>query len=111
MDALVGFRRNWIGLLQALPEYYKAARFWREDGIAFEITDLRLEAFNGAVFEDDRLLTVERLSDLEARFAAEGASLSIQVFSREPTYPGHGWLVQQGYVELFTDPLMIYEGP
>src|SRR5712664_1486354 len=109
MDGLEGFRRNWIGLFQALPEYYKPARFWREDGIAIGITGLPLEAFNGAVFENDDLPTSERLSTLETLFAAESVAFSVQLFSREPIYPGHVWMIQQGYIELFTDPLLIYD--
>lgn len=109
MDGLEGFQRNWIGLFKALPAYYKPARFWREDGVAIGITRLPLEAFNGAVFEENCQLSPGHLTRLEALFEAEGVAFSVQLFSRQSTYPDHAWMIQHGYVELFTDPLMIYD--
>ncbi len=111
MDGLNSFQRNWIGFLATLPRYYPEARYWQEDGLVIGISGLQIAAFNAAVLLHEDGLSASRLAALPDPFTEAGVPFSIQVCSRR-SVPACDELVQtHGYIELFTDPVMIREGP
>jgi GNAT superfamily N-acetyltransferase len=111
MNALEAFQRNWIGFFEIMPSYYRTARSWQEDGIVIGITGLSISAFNAAVVLDESFLTSAHIPQLATPFEAAGVPFSIQLCSRTPLPTCDDLLKSYGYVELFTDPVMIREGP
>ncbi len=101
------FQRNWIGLLEAMPD----ANSWREAGMVMCITGLPVAPYNAVIVEDERALAPELLPRITEPFDRAGLSYSIQVCSRAPTPHCAAWLPRHGYTEIFSDPLMIFEGP
>ncbi len=101
------FQRNWIGLLEAMPN----ASSWRENGMVMCITGLPIAPYNAVIVEDERALAPEALPRITQPFDRAGLSYSIQVCSRTPTPRCAAWLPGYGYTEIFCDPLMIFEGP
>jgi GNAT superfamily N-acetyltransferase len=111
VDALEAFQRNWIGFFEIMPRYYSAARSWQEDRIVVGITGLSIAAFNAAVILDESIITLERIPQLAKPFDDARVPFSIQLCSRTPVPECDDLLKSYGYVELFSDPVMIREGP
>jgi GNAT superfamily N-acetyltransferase len=110
VDGLRAFQRNWIGFLEVMPRYYASARSWRDGDMVIGITGLSIAAFNAAVVLDESSLTVERIPEISKPFEEAGVPFSIQLCSRTTTPACDDLLKFYGYIELFTDPIMIREG-
>jgi GNAT superfamily N-acetyltransferase len=111
VDGLEAFERNWMGLLEALPRYYLAARCWYEDGLFVCHSGLQASSFNGALVMDESRLTTEALNTLAQRFLHVNVPFSVQLFTEVAVPACDDLLRACGYVNIFADPVMIHEGP
>jgi GNAT superfamily N-acetyltransferase len=71
---------------------------------------LAISAFNAAIVTKEASLTPERLPRLAEPFEKAGLPYSIQLCSRTPVPTSDEMVKSFGYIELFTDPVMIREG-
>ncbi len=111
MNGLTWFRDNWIGFFESLAESRPAARCWREDGLVIGISGLPVAAFNSVIVLDPGVLTPTHLKEFADLFTIEGLPFTILVSAQEQTPTCAELMHENGYIEMFVDPVMIREGP
>lgn len=110
MDGLTAFQQNSTGFFRELPQYLPGSRYWEEDGLFIGISGWNLSAFNNAFILDEQTVTARHMDRLREIFAVDNLPFSVIVFSRQAVPVCDVLLKEHGYVDIFTDQVMIHEG-
>jgi len=111
VDGLAAFQQNSLGFFHELPRYLPGARYLQEDGLFVGVTGWNLSAFNNAFIRNERQVTPDHVERIREIFAADELPFSVMVYSRERIPMCDGLLKEHGYFDIFTDQVMICEGP